>query len=224
MKSLQAKLLNCKYKSREEAVNDHKNNYRSQGGLKDKFRPDGPDKYRIARICDNVPEGSMVLDIGCNDGSLGYLLQKKSCTVFGVDAVSELVEVAKRKGVFAKVAEAEELPFPENRFDVAVCAETLEHLFDPEYGVKEAHRVLKPGGIFLGSVPHPNGYMGISRHADYHQFWFDVDILMELLGGYFQNVVFEGIPYSQEFCNKNNLSKDMKQWIFFHCKKEQVAP
>lgn len=44
-------------------------------------------------------------------------------------------------------------PFPDNQFDSALCNQVLEHVFNPEDFVKEIHRVLKPGGKLLLTVP-----------------------------------------------------------------------
>jgi len=46
------------------------------------------------------------------------------------------------------------LPFPENFFDVIICADVLEHLIDPWKVVKELKRYLKPEGYFIASIPN----------------------------------------------------------------------
>lgn len=46
------------------------------------------------------------------------------------------------------------LPFSNSFFDVVSCIAVLEHVFNPPNLVKEIHRVLKPGGIFLKQVPN----------------------------------------------------------------------
>ena len=45
------------------------------------------------------------------------------------------------------------LPFQDNELDVVICSEVLEHLEDYNKAIQEIHRVLKPGGYFLASVP-----------------------------------------------------------------------
>ena len=59
-----------------------------------------------------------------------------------------------RPGVHVDVvADAHHLPFQTNEFDCVVCIAVLEHVLNPTQVVKEVHRVLKPGGLFLVSVP-----------------------------------------------------------------------
>lgn len=48
---------------------------------------------------------------------------------------------------------AEQLPFGNDRFDVAICTQVLQYVADPRAVITEIHRVLKPGGCLLLSVP-----------------------------------------------------------------------
>ena len=45
------------------------------------------------------------------------------------------------------------IPAPDNSFDSALCTEVLEHLEEPEAAIRECHRLLKPGGVAIYSVP-----------------------------------------------------------------------
>lgn len=45
------------------------------------------------------------------------------------------------------------LTFPDDSFDLVIHSETLEHVFQPELALAEAHRVLKPGGCQFYTVP-----------------------------------------------------------------------
>lgn len=206
------------YKSRNDAHEDHIKNYRSRGFEKGKFSESGADWYRIKRIIDHIPAGSITLDMGCNDGGLGFLLQKRGCVVYGIDLVEELVQLACDKGVIARAGCVEDLPYPDNYFDVVVMAEVLEHLFDPKEGLKEAARVLGGDGVFIGSVPHPKGNMGEGHKADYHQSLFHKEELESLLHEFFKEVKLFETPYLEAFCNQYAIDRTMPQWWNWVCK------
>ena len=204
-----------RYKSKEEAQKDHIDNYRSDGVSNKKMTRYSSDYYRGQYIIQNVPDGSYVLDVGCNGGTTGVQLLQKNCYVKGVDIVAELVEKAKKRGVFAEVGEAEDLSrYPGSSFDVVICTEVLEHLFDPLEAIAEAFRVLKPGGKYIVTVPHPNGMMGV-QGGDYHQQEFSIEILDTLFHNFFKrgDVTFSEISYIPEYCKANNISHEQPQWI-----------
>ncbi len=49
---------------------------------------------------------------------------------------------------------AESLPVPDASADIVISNQVLEHVIDVDKAVREANRILKPGGTFIGSVPH----------------------------------------------------------------------
>lgn len=55
------------------------------------------------------------------------------------------------------------LPFQENQFDVVVHSDTLEHVPDPQQGLNECYRVLRPGGFCFYTVPLIVGRLSRSR-------------------------------------------------------------
>lgn len=103
-----------------------------------------------------IPAGSSVLDVGCGDGlTSGKWISESGMKYVGVDISANAVEEAMRSGLNAvKIKDASTLPFALSSFDAAVCIEVLEHLFDPKGTIKDIVRVLKPGGVFIATVPN----------------------------------------------------------------------
>ncbi len=107
-----------------------------------------------------VAPGENVLDVGCGTGSLTLAAKARAGPageVHGVDAAPEMIDVARRKvakagvDVAFEVGLAEDLPYPEDHFDVVLSSLVLHHLPDDlkRKGFAEIRRVLKPGGRFL---------------------------------------------------------------------------
>ena len=96
--------------------------------------------------------GDRVLDIGCGTGNHLIMFSKMGLNVSGVDASSQMLERARarlgNKSNF-KIGMAEDLPFDDNEFDLAVLINTLEFLDNPLSALREAGRVARKK-IFIG--------------------------------------------------------------------------
>jgi SAM-dependent methyltransferase len=98
--------------------------------------------------------GRRVLDLGCRDGALTREYAGGN-EVVGVDADREALAEAEKLGIETHWADLDQpLPFEDESFDAVVAGELLEHLRDPQRAVAEAGRVLRPGGVFVASVPN----------------------------------------------------------------------
>jgi SAM-dependent methyltransferase len=72
--------------------------------------------------------------------------------VVAVDLSPRKVELARERGVDARLADVEELPFADETFDVVVAAWMLYHVPDLERGLAEIARVLRPGGTLVAAT------------------------------------------------------------------------
>lgn len=100
----------------------------------------------LAAVAEMRPQ--RVLDAGCGDGVFARAVAAP--VVVGIDSAAPMVDRARSRGIDARQARIEDMPFADGEFDVVVCNWVLYHLSDVEAGVRELARVLRPGGRFVG--------------------------------------------------------------------------
>lgn len=125
-----------------------------------------------------------ILDIGCGEGFVDeFLLSKNSqYQIAGIDISKKAVRAAKKRvpKLSISVADAYNLPFKENTFDLTICTEVLEHMDNPQMVIAEAKRVSKKYCLF--SVPNEplfsllsllsgNYVRNLGKHPDHINFW-----------------------------------------------------
>lgn len=99
--------------------------------------------------------GKKILDVGCGTGGFLVEAQKKGGDTFGIDPELEAIKICALKGLKnVRVGEGEELPFPDNFFDIIYCYTVLEHVSDVKKTLQEMVRVLKPNGIAYIQTPN----------------------------------------------------------------------
>src|SRR5713226_522515 len=98
--------------------------------------------------------GRHVLDLGCRYGALTQHYAAGN-DIVGVDIDADALARAAELGIETHWADVEDpLAFEDASFDVVVAGELLEHVRVPAALVAESHRLLRPGGTFVGSVPN----------------------------------------------------------------------
>ncbi len=108
------------------------------------------------------------VDLGIGDGMLTLMLAEVAESVTAVDISNEMLDQlslrARRKGIAnieTALGDIEDLPMPSGSFDVAVMSQALHHAEDPARALREAHRVLVPGGriLILDLLAHGEVYV-----------------------------------------------------------------
>jgi len=143
-------------------------------------KPDSIDRA-LARHYWNVPEMALhkkielaaflraglsgkVVDLGCGNGIVGGILLKEAAFVSlsGVDVNIGVADEARANGyVDFAASDLAELPFPNASFDAAISICVLEHVNDLAAALREACRVLKPGGRLVFSTIGPRFHEGL---------------------------------------------------------------
>ncbi|RMH71085.1 MAG: class I SAM-dependent methyltransferase [Gemmatimonadetes bacterium] len=107
-------------------------------------------------IVEGLPlSGKRLLDVGCGNGFIAASFVDRFET-YGVDISTVALKAAAEKGIRTAAIDANqmELPYPDQFFDVIICLDVLEHVFDPLALTKEIHAKLVPQGTFIVCVPN----------------------------------------------------------------------
>ncbi|MCI0707113.1 MAG: class I SAM-dependent methyltransferase [Ignavibacteriae bacterium] len=113
--------------------------------------------------------GKRLLEIGCGLGTDLFQFARGGASVTGTDLTPRSIELAKARfdmaGVPAQmlVADAENLPFENDSFDVVYSFGVLHHTPNTEKAIREAYRVLRPGGTIILMLYHKHSlhvYLG----------------------------------------------------------------
>src|SRR4051794_3537111 len=105
----------------------------------------------------HFPRDARLLDVGCGTAWLAAHYPEYT----GIDSSPEAIATARRLGRNVVEASVEdELPFESESFDAVGMKDLLEHVPDPVAVVREARRVLKPGGRAFASAREAQGWVG----------------------------------------------------------------
>ncbi len=127
-------------------MDEHDNKFGCLNNLGYSLRRSFIDEF-LTRQIGEIKTGGKVLDLGgVNENKRGIF----DVDAYGLDAVCVNVSNKKHPDVLGDGAV---LPFADASFDAVICSEMLEHVPDPIKVLKEAHRVSRPGGLLLCTVP-----------------------------------------------------------------------
>jgi SAM-dependent methyltransferase len=132
----------------------------------------------IAPLLDaaHVNQGTRLLDIACGPGLLAATAKQRGATVRGLDFSPAMLAIAKARdgSIDFDQGDAEALPYTDHAFDSVVSNFGIHHVPRPQLALREAHRVLRPGGQVAFSFWAEPGeniawkllFDAVARHGD----------------------------------------------------------
>lgn len=124
-----------------------------------------------------------LLDVGCGNSPFRHLLDPATTQYQGVDVAA--AEDFGYRNPDTVYYDGHVLPFSDASFDAVLCTEVLEHIPDPAETLREIHRVLKPGGKLLLTIPWSARFH--YQPFDYHR--YTPSMLQQLFAAYGSPVV-----------------------------------
>lgn len=121
----------------------------------------GRDKDNVHNtIIEIVGSGKTILDVGCSEGYLGRELKEKGNMVTGIEISGPAAD--KAKDVLDRVIigniEEDSFTWPPEKYDIIICADLLEHLFEPKRTLEKMRKLLAPKGRLIISLPNIANY------------------------------------------------------------------
>jgi SAM-dependent methyltransferase len=160
--------------------------------------------------------GARVLDVATGTGHVALAAARQFCDVTAIDYVAALVDVARRRAdaeglsVDLRVADAENLPFPDCTFDTVLSAIGVMFTADHARAAHELVRVTRPGGRVAVASWTPTGFVGrllktVGGHvpaptvAQPPTRWGVPDVVQDLLGDGVDEVASQTRTVTQRF-------------------------
>ncbi len=181
-------------------------------------------RYLPKRIHFSEYRGKKILEIGCGVGLDLVHFAREGALVTGVDLSDTAIDLAKKNFQFhhleadLDVMNGEKLSFPDHSFDVVYAHGVLQYTADAQAMVREAYRVLKPGGIFIGMVYNRKGWLNVmSKFFKVELEHEDAPVLNMYTIGEFKSMlsIFSELKIIPErFPVKSRLQKGLKGFFF----------
>jgi len=109
-------------------------------------------------VVTRIPAQSKILEVGCGHGEVLWSCYRPESMMTGVDINPNSVAIARHRfegkpNVTFLEGDVRKMDLKDGSFDCILCTEVVEHIPDPTDVLNEISRLLKPGGIFISTVP-----------------------------------------------------------------------
>jgi len=117
-------------------------------------------------VISDIPAGVTVLDVGCGAGQTALPMARNGSLVTGIDIASNLIEEARKRAraeglsVQFDEGDAEDLPYPDESFDIVFSLIGAMFAPQPDKVAAEFARVTRPGGRIVMGNWTPSGFVG----------------------------------------------------------------
>lgn len=181
----------------QSVANEYDSFYKSETGQS----IDRIEKELIFSYVQHLPKDQL-LELGCGTGHWSEFFSNAGFQVIAVDESDAMLEIAKNKeikNVIFQKADAGNLPFPDNRFQVVVSITMLEFVKDINRVMDEIDRILAPGGTLIVGCLNALSEIGKNKDNDpvfrYGRF-FTPETLKNLLSRFGIPSLSEGVYLS----------------------------
>lgn len=104
-------------------------------------------------IAERIPGAQLILDIGCGAGGFVAMCCERLGNAIGIDPSPASARLCRAQQLPVLIADGITLPFASGSLEVVRAKEIIEHILDLRPFMREVHRVLRPGGLFLSQTP-----------------------------------------------------------------------
>lgn len=131
--------------------------------------------FRIARLravyLTGVRRGA-ILDLGCGRGLFLRIMERVGFVAWGTELDESSARAARQRGVQVRTGPLAGCDFDAGQFDVITAWQVFEHFRDPDAVLRECHRILRPGGALIMSMPNIESWQARWAGAS----WFHLDM------------------------------------------------